>query len=202
MEENSLENIGKKRRVVSLKEILPFLGKGKLLDVGCKFGHVSYYFHKKGYDVEGIDINKACITQAKKNYKGINFHLKDVTKNLKKKYNTILLIGVLEEISISPSETLKKLKRNLNPGGRIFIAVRNERSLKKRIKSLFGLEPIDSLSPKLWIFTKKRLINIINDGGYRILKLTSNKFQSLRKINVPTPAGLSEEIFAVIEPKK
>ena len=202
MKEKSLEEIGKERRIVSLKEVLPFFKKGKLLDVGCKFGHISYYFHKKGYKVDGIEIDKDCITRAKKNYKEINFYLKDVVKNLKKKYDMILLIGVLAEIDLHPVKILKKLKRNLNPNGRIFIVVRNERSLKRRIKSLFGLEPIDPLSPKFGIITKKRLIDVINKSEYKILKITSNKFQSFRKINIPTPADLSEEIFAVIEPKK
>ena len=202
LERTSLEKIGKKRRLISLRGILPFLKKGKLLDVGCKFGHVSGYFHSKGYYVEGIDINKGYITRAKKNYKEINFYVKDIVKEIKKKYDTIILIGVLEEINLSPIELLKRLKRNLNAHGRIFIAVRNARALKRRIKSLFGLDPVDPFSPQLWIFTKKRLINVIHEGGYEIIKLTSNKFQSFRWINISTPDNLSEEIFAVIRSKK
>lgn len=202
LERASLEKIGKKRRFTSLRRILPFLKKGKLLDAGCKFGHVSSYFNSKGYDVEGIDINKGHIIRAKKNYKEIRFHVKDLVKEINKKYDTILLIGVLEEISLSPPEVLKRLKRNLNARGRIFIAVRNARSLKRRIKGLFGLEPVDPFSPQLWIFTKKRLINVIHEGGYEILKLMSNKFQSFRGINIPTPDNLSEEVFAVVKSKK
>ena len=197
-----LEKVGKRRRINSLKRVLPFFRKNKLLDVGCKFGHVSKYFSDRGYVVDGIDINKDYITKAKKKYKGIKFFVKDITRDIKKRYDMILLIGVLEEINFSPTEVLKRLKRNLNAHGRIFIVVRNARSLKRRIKSLLGLEPVDILSPKLWVFTKKRLVDIIDKANYRIIKVTSNKSQSFKEINISVPDNLAEEIFAIVESKK
>ncbi len=195
----SLEEIGKARRINSLKRISAFCKRDKILDVGCKFGYTSDYFDKKGYNVEGIDINKEYVLKAKKSYGKINFSIKDVSKDIKKKYDTILLIGVLEEINMPPTEVLKILKKNLNPRGRIIIQVRNANSLKRGIRNLFGLEPLDPFSSRLWVFSRKRLSETINKAGYELIKMTSNKFQSFNKISVPVPDNLSEEIWAIIK---
>lgn len=42
---------------------------GSLLDLGCGYGEDLSYFHKKGFDVYGIDISKEMIKESKKNCK-------------------------------------------------------------------------------------------------------------------------------------
>ena len=75
-------------------------------------------------------------------------------------------------------------------------------SAKRRIKTLLGMEPVDPFYELLWNFTRKRLEKVIFDTQYRLLKITSNKWESLRSKTFPTPDSLSEEIWAVIEIKK
>jgi len=193
--------LGMNRRIKSIKNIEKYITGGKVLDVGCKTGVITNYFSKKGFDIVGIDINKKWVNFAKSNYPGERFLLKDIMTE-KGKFDTILLIGVLEEIPIFPEEVLMRIKKNLNKGGRIIIEVRNMNSAKRRIKTLFGLEPVDPFEGRLWHFTKKRLEKVISDTQYKILKMTSNKWESLRSKTFPTPDGFSEEIWAVIEPKK
>jgi len=197
--EKSLEEIGKNRRIKMLKRILPFCKKGAAIDIGCKFGHSTNFFYKNSFNVKGIDINKSHILKAKKNYKEINFYVKDASKGLNKKYDLILLIGVLEEIQSFPLKVLKTLRENLNPGGRVVIQVRNTNSLKRRFVGLFGLEPVDVFSSRLWIFTKKRLVNVIKAAGFESIKITYNGCQSFKKFNIPVPGKLSEEIWAIIK---
>ncbi|GAI89380.1 unnamed protein product, partial [marine sediment metagenome] len=134
MEKKVLEKKAIEGRIKLSKSVLPFCKKGKLLDIGCGFGHVSNFFHKKGFIVEGFDINKKKILKCKEKYKGIDFYVKDVSQKIEGKYDVILLIGVLEEISLPPKEVLKKLKKNLKKEGRIIIAVRNTNALRRRIK--------------------------------------------------------------------
>jgi len=198
----NLEEIGKDRRIKMLKKILPLCKKNKMVDIGCKFGHSSNFFNEKGFDIEGVDINKQHIVKAKENYKKIDFYVKDVCKGLERKYDSILLIGVLEEISLPPLKVLEIVKKSLNPNGRIIIQVRNTNSLKRRIRSVFGLEPLDPFSSRLWVFTKKRLANVIDKAGYRVIRITYNNAQSLKQSDIPVPGILSEEIWAIIEQKK
>lgn len=200
MKTDNQRKLGEKRRIESLKKIEEFCN-GKILDVGCGFGITSNYFFENGFSIEGIDINRNCIKNAIKRFKGIKFYVKDI-KKIKGRYDTILLIGVLEEILPNPLEVLKNLKNNLNKGGKIIIEVRNTNSLKRRIKTLFGLQPVDPFSPRLWCFTKKRLKKIIQNADYDLIKISSNKFESFRNINLPTPDCLSEEIWTVIKPRK
>ena len=192
--------VGIRRRETSLKIIDSFC-KGKILDVGSNYGATSNYFHKKGFDVEGKDIDKILLSKAKKRYPGVRFFFGDITKEIKK-YDTILLIGVLEEINFNPIDLLKKIKLNLNPNGRIVIAVRNFNSLKRRVKCFLGLEPVDSPMERLWIFTKNRLLDVINLAGYQLVMISSSKKEVWNYLEIPCPNLLADEIWAVIEPKK
>jgi len=193
--------IGMDRRLKSLKKIEKYVIGKKVLDVGCNSGITTKYFSEKGFDVVGIDIDKKWIDFAKSNYPKGKFLLKDVMTE-KGRYDTILLIGILEEIPTAPEEVLIRVKKNLNKDGRIIIEVRNVNSAKRRFKTLFGLEPVDPFSERLWCFTKKRLKKVISNAQYKILEMTSNKRESLRSKTIPTPDTLSEEIWAIIEPKK
>jgi len=193
--------LGMKRRLKTLKRIEKYVAGREVLDVGCNSGVTTRYFSEKGFETKGIDLDKKWIDFARSGYPVGKFEVKDILDE-KGKYNTILMIGVLEEIPIFPEKVLRQLKKNLKRGGRIIIEVRNMNSAKRRFKTLFGLEPVDSFYGRLWCFTKKRLEKIIIDAGYDILEVTSNKWESLRSKTVPTPDSLSEEIWAVIIPKK
>lgn len=68
------------------KLIKKYFKKGKILDIGCGSGRVSYTLQKKGYEVTPIDITPAMIKSAKELSKEFNiqlqFQLMDAT-NLK-----------------------------------------------------------------------------------------------------------------------
>lgn len=64
-------------------ELLERLEKGaSVLDVGCGNGKVATYLHDKGYEVTGIDINKAAIEENQKHHPSITYVDGDVTKKL------------------------------------------------------------------------------------------------------------------------
>ncbi|MBN1498859.1 MAG: class I SAM-dependent methyltransferase [Spirochaetes bacterium] len=62
---------GNERYTCRLKQIQDILksgiipAQGKVLEAGCGEGHLCQEFHKKGYDVTGIDFSKAAIDWAK-----------------------------------------------------------------------------------------------------------------------------------------
>ena len=193
--------IGMKRRLRMIKKILPFCKGKKVLDIGSGVGATTNYLSKNGFEIVGIDIDNAKLNLAKKIFPKNTFLKKDLMKE-KGKYDTILLVGVLEESDYLPKDILIKLRKNLNHGGRIILAVRNANSLKRRVKTILGLDPVDSFLWKFWIFTKKRLTHLIIDCGYEIIDIFSNNRESFRHITFPTPNCLSEEIWGIIQPKK
>lgn len=193
--------VGMERRRRTIKRILPFCKGKKVLDIGSGAGVTTNYLSKNGFDIVGIDIDSAQLNLAKKIFPKNTFLKKDLIKE-KGKYDTILLVGVLEECFYSPRKVLTKLEKNLKHGGRIILAVRNANSLRRRVKTIFGLDPVDPFSWRHWVFTKKRLTYLITDCGYEIINIFSNNRESFRYITIPTPDYLSEEIWAVIQPKK
>ena len=176
--------------------------KGKVLDLGCGWGDFSNYLQKRGFDVTGIDLDPDNLKTAKNKNKNIRFILADITKlHLKEKYDTILLLGVLDYlVNVEPVEFLSGLKGLLNKGGRILLQVANSNCLRKRIKTLLNYEPVMVFSH--YDFNNKRIKRIINSAGYQIIKFTSTKLWTFRKYRPYMPFdSLATEFFIVIEPK-
>jgi SAM-dependent methyltransferase len=91
-----------------------------LLDVACGTGnHIAYL--KRNYSVEGLDINQAMLSQAKKKHPDVRFYLGDMcTFRLGKKYDVVTcLFSAIGHVR-SPAR-LRKAVRNmathLKPGG-------------------------------------------------------------------------------------
>lgn len=102
---------------------------GNALDVGCGTGRVSFALEKKGYDVEGIDIEGRVIELARKKAKDIGSKVRfDVAdgsnSNMLRKnfYDLVVCSEVLEHI-IDYHPLIENMHTALKPGGRIIITV-------------------------------------------------------------------------------
>jgi SAM-dependent methyltransferase len=124
-------------------ELLDFLGPpylGKLLDVGTGLGWVVLEAKRRGFEAEGIDPAEVFIRTGKK-FLGVNIRT-GTLKNVKKKYDVVVLKHVLEHIS-ARKNFIEDVKRVLKPGGRLLIAIPNIRSLMYWIfrDRWYGLQP-------------------------------------------------------------
>ncbi len=174
--------------------------RGKILDLGCGSGFFSDYLQKKGFDVTGVDIDPENIKSAKKRNSKVRFILSDVTRlNLKKKYDTVLLFGVLEYlVNVNLTKFLSDIKNLLNKDGKILIQVPNANSLQRRIKTSLNHEPIEPLPH--YDFNDKRIKDIIRNAGYEIVRFTSTKLWTFRKYRPYMPINsLATEFFVVAE---
>src|SRR3989344_3966384 len=106
-----------------LKKIFP--KKGKMLEVGCGSAFVSLYFAKRGYDSVCLDINKAILKEAEKNFKkeGVEgeFVIGDAEKLPFKKevFDIVTSFGLLEHFE-NPTKAISEMIRVLKPGGFFF----------------------------------------------------------------------------------
>ena len=122
-----------------------------ILDLGCGGGLVCEPLCRLGAKVTGIDfieenIKIAKIHASKANLK-INYLYEDLEKiNLKKKYNVILLLEVLEHLDQWP-KLIKKIKKNLKKNGILIISTINQTYLAK-IFGIFMAENILRWVPK------------------------------------------------------
>tara|TARA_Y100000310_G_C20661970_1_gene805293 strand:+ start:440 stop:1192 length:753 start_codon:yes stop_codon:yes gene_type:complete len=106
-----------------------------VLDLGCGNGLYLSPLKKSKFDVEGLDISKEMIKEARKKNKSIKLYLQDMSKfNIHKKYDAIICLD--SSLVLLPNfqmieKTIKKCNEHLNQGGILLLDLPNH---KKEIK--------------------------------------------------------------------
>jgi len=126
---NSLDETlyGMRKRLKFILSILAtYPEKCSILDVGCGTGEfVTSPIASLGYNILGIDTDKASINRAKGNnkYSNCRFELKDVS-SIEKSFDVIILSEVLEHIP-EPLPFLKNVTDKLTQNGTLIVTVPN-----------------------------------------------------------------------------
>lgn len=97
-----------------LESLLPDTEKNlKILEAGCGEGEIAGYVAKK-YNkqciIEGFDISKKVILEAKKNYPDVNFFVESIYDFIGGGYKLVLCCEVMEHLEY-PEQALKQLER-------------------------------------------------------------------------------------------
>jgi SAM-dependent methyltransferase len=135
---------------------------GKLLDIGCSNGNLLKSFHRArpGWELYGSEISDTWkdAVLALPDVRG--FHVgRDITYPLR--YDLITICHVLEHVP-DPTTFLRRLLRNLAPGGRLVVIVPNIRQ-----------NPIDLLiADHCSHFDVNSLRNVIVESGLQVRQLT------------------------------
>jgi len=150
-----------------------------LLDIGCGEGFTLDYFHKKGWQVQGIDFSDFGI-------KSIHPHLSqffikgniwETIENLlqqKKKYNVVWLDNVLEHVA-DPAALLTKASELTDTNGILIIEVPNDYSTFQQ--ALFNE---DKVNRKYWEAYPDHLVYFSRES--LILLCESNKWKTEKVI--------------------
>jgi len=158
-----IDSQGKKRNWISqfLYTKKHITGK-TILEIGVGAGQSIYWFENKGFHVTGIEPDKRNVSMINKMLKKgevIESSVEDFFTE--KTYDVIWMSHVLEHL-IEPDEFLKKIKKNMKENGIFFIEVPNceyKPTLKSSIEE----------NPHLFHFTKKALIRMVEDIGYKVI---------------------------------
>lgn len=103
-----------------------FVNSGRLIDYGCGTGDFLAACQHKGFEVQGIEPNDIARKQAVSQTKAtILSDLSNLPKG--EKFDIITMWHVLEHVP-NPRETIERLKKHLNAGGYLIIAVPNRDS--------------------------------------------------------------------------
>ena len=157
------------RRLWRGRDIIPWVGAGRLLDVGCGPGGNLAVFQEQGWDVYGIEFSQAAVAQARARV-GDRIHAGtlDTAPYKDETFDVIFLSHSLEHF-FSPSETLTRLRQLLAPHGQVVIAVPNADSLEAR---LFGPSWVPWDPPRhLYHFTPATLRRLLEKCGLRVVRL-------------------------------
>ncbi len=118
--------IGFQIRALALKKSLSGLKPKKILDAGCGLGIQTNFLKKKfpGAEIDAFDCDKSKLQFSKQvNSRKINFFVADMNNlSLKKKYDLVICIDVLEHLS-NWNRAISNLGKVLSPEGKIYLHI-------------------------------------------------------------------------------
>ena len=175
-----------KNKLFEKKQLIKFSKKSlsnfNILDLGCGGGLVCEPLARLGANITGIDFVKQNIIAAKKHAKKLNTNIEYLHQNinnlkLKKKYDAVLILEVLEHIE-DWKKIIINVKKLLKPGGKIIISTINRNFFSK----LFA------------IFIAENILNWVPKKTHTYSKLIKpeelRSFLNKNKINVTDVTGL------------
>ena len=144
-----------KNKLFEKKQLIKFSKKSlsnfNILDLGCGGGLVCEPLARLGANITGIDFVKQNIIAAKKHAKKSNTNIEYLHQDinnlkLKKKYDAILILEVLEHIE-DWKKIIINVKKLLKPGGKMIISTIN-RNFFSKLFAIFIAENILNWIPK------------------------------------------------------
>jgi FkbM family methyltransferase len=120
------------------QEIEAYIKPGKLLAFGCGNGRELQVAIERGWEAEGFDVDLECVEKLRKKH-GVPLHTGDFFElSLEAgSFDCIYLDQVLEHLK-EPAQYLNEFSRLLAPGGVLFLAVPNIKSVASRWKTFLG----------------------------------------------------------------
>ncbi len=149
--------------------IIPFVGEGRLLDVGCGSGKELESFKELGWDVTGVEMSPYSASKARARL-GCEILVGDFEEIPldEQRFDVVRFSHSLEHLQ-SPRKALEKAFRVLRTSGLLWIEVPNAASLERR---LFGAHWYCWDLPRhLYHFTPETLARLLSRTGFRAEKI-------------------------------
>lgn len=149
--------------------IIPFIGEGRLLDVGCAGGKDLELLKEMGWSVTGVELSPtaAAVARARLGCEVFVGDFEQVALD-DEAFDVVRFSHTLEHLP-SPRVSLEKAHRILRPCGLLWIEVPNAASLERW---LFGKHWYCWDLPRhLYHFTPKTLARLLTDTGFQPVKI-------------------------------
>lgn len=153
------------------REILPFHGQGRILDVGCGPGKLLRVLRERGWDTYGVDFSAVAVEAARQ--QGLNVQLGDLFQACyESQFFDVVLFNHSLEHMFRPLEVLREAHRILKTDGRLIIYIPNATSLEAR---LFGRWWVHWDLPRhLYHFGPDTLARLLRQAGFPHVQIKSN----------------------------
>lgn len=151
------------------RDIIPFRGGGRILDVGCGPGKVMRVLRDRGWDVYGVDFSAVAIEHARVRL-GLNVICGDLLQaHYKDDFFDVVMFNHSLEHMYDPLEILRETYRILKPGGLLLVTVPNAASFEAW---LFGRWWVHWDVPRhLYHFTTETMSRLVEKAGFRVTNI-------------------------------
>ena len=166
------------------KEIACFISNqfpysGKLLDIGCGYGHFINIMGSYGWDAYGLEPSSAVSYTRTKQLKIVHGTLDDVRYN-PNSFDVITMFYVLEHL-IDPVGALLKVNNILKPGGILILRVPHSTPIV-RLLSILGIENnLYDLPFHLSDFSPETIRRILEKTGFKAIRTFPGEFTNPEK---------------------
>lgn len=182
---------------------LPYIIKGKALELGCYKGYFTEILMNYFDDITVIDASDELIAHVKNKIKAkINYITSTFEKAiLNDKYDSIFFMHTLEHLD-DPVKVLKQVNTWLSVSGRLFLVVPNANALSRQIAVKMGIVDYNSavIDSELEIGHRRTYsfdtleydvnragLKIVHRGGIILKPFSSKQFDEALKANIITP---------------
>lgn len=138
---------------------------GRLLDVGAQKGEFIWHMEKRGWEVEGVEVDAIVPNPARMPIRYGDFLKMDYESG---RYDVVTFWAVLEHV-YTPAKYIEKAVTLLKPGGRLIVLVTNLNSIQSRVLCQ------DDYPRHLTIFTKSALQTLFLKNGLRVQLSKTNQ---------------------------
>lgn len=157
----------------NISVIVPYIDKGKILDIGCGRGSLLQWLKNHKWETYGVEINKHAAEDGNREELNIfNGELTDANY-LSDFFDIVVINQVLEHV-YDPQETLREIYRILKPTGLLIVGVPNIDSYEAKIfqKYWFALQ----IPTHLYHFSADSLKLMLLENKFRIKKIINKVF--------------------------
>lgn len=167
-EEVRFRGIARKR----VRLIRRFVRQGRLLDVGCSVGCLVEEAVRAGFDAAGVDTDAGAVRIGRE--KGRNVRVGTVGAVVSERVDAVTMQHVLEHVR-EPEELLASVKRQLLPGGFLFIWVPNCAGLAPRVapRWWYGWQPRQHYRH----YTPRALRRLVERAGFHVVQVRAESME-------------------------
>lgn len=169
------------------RDLEPFRGSGRLLEVGCAHGFLLDHLRKRNWSVTGVEVSPLAAGYASKEL-GLpvkNCSLQDAGFP-DGSFDVVLLLDVLEHLH-RPFDTLREIGRVLAPGGILVVQCPWELTHWEERAEAFlkGMKPCtitpDAVPAHLYFFEPRTLDAFLKKGGFTVVRRQSGNYGAVRR---------------------
>ena len=163
------------------KGVLPYVPKGKILDIGCGSGSILFFLKELGWDTYGVEISSTACKYAREI--GLKVWCGELTdvEFPSEFFDVVRLNHVLEHIR-NPRKTMEEIRRIIKPSGKVIVSIPNINGLGFRIfrDKWFGLD----LPRHIFFFTPETIKLLAHKTKFKVERIIFHRGKGLIKKSI------------------